>query len=243
MIVIFDTNVWYAYHMDFEVAGRDGRPVRVRRRNGDAVVAAVDVARESGEVAILDIVAAEVRGGIRRVFRSAAKSANPGAVHSDKIAEYALARFEILYECFSAPNYSGFRGDIERMYVEMWRDPKMAGAVDRRRRIKERHGHGAARPSLATHAADFTILSTAAVKAAQGESVRLVTFDHDLAEFADAIHERFGVVVVDGAACSNAGRHSRPARTHGPSVPPSFHTLSSRSFSLCGRLSVQGQII
>ena len=42
MTIVFDTNVWYAYHMDFEVAGRDGRPVRVRRRNGDAVVAKVD---------------------------------------------------------------------------------------------------------------------------------------------------------------------------------------------------------
>lgn len=199
MIVIFDTNVWYAYRMDFEVAGRNGRPVRVRRRNGDAVVAAVDGARESGEVAIPDEVAAEVRGGIGGAFRSAAKSANPEAVHSDKIAEDALARFELLYERFPIRNDDAFVWDIERMYVEMWRDPKMASAVDRLRRIKERHGHGAARPSLATHAADFTILSTAAVKAARGESVRLVTFDHDLVEFADAIYERFGVVVVDGA--------------------------------------------
>ena len=74
---------------------------------------------------------------------------------------------------------------------------KDGSAVDRRRRIKERHGP--ARPSPATHMADFTILSTAAYRAAQGEAVRLVTFDHDMAEFAGEIYERFGVVVVDGA--------------------------------------------
>ena len=140
-----------------------------------------------------------MRKGIRWVFKSAAKSANPEAVHSDKIAEDALARFEILYVRFRIRDYKDYLDDVERMYVEIWRDPRMAGAVDRRRRIKERHGHGAARPSLATHAADLTILSTAAYMAARGESVRLVTFDHDMVEFAGEIYKRFGVVVVDGA--------------------------------------------
>ena len=199
MIIIFDTNVWYAYHMDFEAEGRDGRPVRARRRNRDAVVAAVGGAVESGGIRIPDTVAVEVRGGMKDAFRSAAKSANPKAVYNDKIAEAALARFEILYKRFPIRNDVAFVWDIERMYIEIWRDPRMAGAVDRRRRIKERHGHGAARPSLATHAADLTILSTAAYMAAQGEAVRLVTFDHDMVEFAGEIYKRFGVVVVDGA--------------------------------------------
>ena len=132
-------------------------------------------------------------------FRSAAKSANPEAVYDDEIAEAALTRFEILYKRFPISDDDAFVWDVECMYIEIWRDPRMASAVDRRRRIKERHGHGAARPSLATHAADFMILSTAAVKAARGEAARLVTFDHDIVEFADAIYKRFGVVVVDGA--------------------------------------------
>ena len=199
MIVIFDTNVWYAYHMDFEVEGKGGRPVRVRRRNRDAVVAAVDGAVESGEVAIPDKVADEVDGGIRPAFGSAARSANPACVHNDEIAEDALAGFMLLYKRFRIRDYKDYLDDVECMYIEIWRDPRMASAVDRRRRIKERHGHGAARPSLATHAADFMILSTAAVKAARGEAARLVTFDHDIVEFADAIYKRFGVVVVDGA--------------------------------------------
>ena len=199
MIVIFDTNVWYAYHMDFMAVSRDGRAVRVRRRNRDAVVTAVDGAIESGEVRIIDTVAVEVRGGMEDAFRSAAKSANPEAVYDDEIAEAALARFEILYKRFRIRDYKDYLDDIERMYIEIWRDPRMAGAVDRRRRIKERHGHGSARPSPATHARDFAILSTAAYMAARGESVMLVTFDHDIVEFADAIYKRFGVVVVDGA--------------------------------------------
>ena len=43
------------------------------------------------------------------------------------------------------------------------------------------------------------ILSTAADRAARGEDVRLVTFDHDLLAFAGSIRGRFGVEVVDGA--------------------------------------------
>ena len=199
MIVIFDTNVWYAYHMDFEVEGRGGRTVRVQRRNRDAVVAAVDGAIESGEVAIPSIVADEVLDGVEGAFASAARSAAAAVKPVGKIVKDVQERFKRLRDRFGIPNHVEYLGDAERMYAEIWRDPKMASAVERRRRIKERHGHGAARPSLATHAADLTILSTAAYKAAQGEAVRLVTFDHDMVEFADAIYKRFGVVVVDGA--------------------------------------------
>ena len=73
MMMIPDTNARYAYFMDFKGAGRNGRSVRVRRRNRDAVVASVDGAIESGNLAIPHTVAVEVRKGIKCAFRSAAR--------------------------------------------------------------------------------------------------------------------------------------------------------------------------
>ena len=200
--MVIDTNAAIAYLMcsASKKAGRSGRPAMLRRRNMEGVARAVDEAAESGDLAIPDTVAEEVRKNLEDAFESAAKStcAPPGA--GAAAVPDALEEFKRLYVIFGIRDDDRYRKDIDRMFAEIWRDPRMAGAVDMWQRVKERHGKGGARPSLETHGADFMILSTAADRAARGEDVRLVTFDHDLLAFADAIRERFGVEVVDGAS-------------------------------------------
>ena len=135
---------------------------------------------------------------MEKAFKSAARSAG-GAVDPDgQVVEAALARYDLLHGRFGIANHRGRLEEIGRMYACIWDDPLMADEVDQWRRIKERHGRGAVRPSLDTHRADFMILSTAAALAAQEGSgtAELLTCDHDFLEFADAILERFGVVVV-----------------------------------------------
>ena len=196
-MIVFDTNALYAYCMDFSSRRRDGRLVQVQRRNRDAVVAEVDGAIETGSLKVLDIVAAELLNGLEKTFRAAAKSAGAAAEPDVKIVEAVRARFEILNKRFGTPNHKRYLAEIDRMYADIWSDPRLAHLVARWRRIKEKRGKAAVRPSLETHLADFLILSTAAALAAQGHSVRLLTYDHDLVAFAGVILERFGVVVVD----------------------------------------------
>ena len=197
-MLILDTNAWYAYLMYFLVYRADGEPVWVHRRNRDEVVAEVEGAIESGKLRIPYTVADETLRGMTKVFRSAAKSAKGQAEAGAKAAAGARARFKRLYATYGIPDNDVFLPEIGRMYAGAPNDPRMGGAVALWRSVKERHGRGGAFPALETHLADFVILSTAAEQVAQGNSVRLLTFDHDMVAFADAIRERFGVVVVGG---------------------------------------------
>ena len=186
--------------MDFSAVSKaGGRPVRVRRPNHGAVVARIDAEAESGRLAIPDTVDAELRFGVKRAFDAAASSFHATVDQGDQVVEAALARYNLLHGRFGIANHRGRLEEIGRMYACIWDDPLMAGEVDQWQCIKERHGRGAVRPSLDTHRADFMILSTAAALAAQEGSgtAELLTCDHDFLEFADAILERFGVVVVD----------------------------------------------
>ena len=201
MIVIPDTNAWHAYSMDFQVAPRwGGPPVRVRRRGRDAIVAMVDRAIRSGDIAILDMVAKEVNRTTKGAFNSAARRAGSLAGVDDKTVQVVLDGFNLLHGRFGIRDIPIYLGAVERMYIDAWLDPRMAAAVDRWRRVKRRHGEGTARPSPGTHGADFAILSTAAALAAQGDEVWLVTSDYDFVAFADMIYRVFGVRVVDGSA-------------------------------------------
>lgn len=202
-MIVPDTNALYAYYMGFSARRRDGRLVPVRRRNRDAVVAEVDGAIEVGSLKIPGMAAVEMLNGLEKTFRSAAKSAGAAAEPDDGIIEGVRERFSLLYDRFGVPDYRWYLEKVDRMYADIWSDPRLAHLVARWRRIKERRGKAAGRPSLETHQADFLILSTAAALAAQGHSVRLLTYDHDFVAFADVILERFGVVVVD---CSSLRR-------------------------------------
>ena len=196
-----DTNAWHACYMDFPVVPKGGGPpVRVRRRGRDAIVAMVDGAIESEDLAIPDMVAGEVRGSTERAFDSAARRAGSPAVADRRVVQAALDGFNLLYGRFGIRDILTYLGAVERMYIDAWLDPRMAAAVDRWRRVKKRHGEGTARPSLETHGADFAILSTAAALAAQGDEVLLVTSDYDFVAFADMIYTVFGVRVIDGGA-------------------------------------------
>ena len=199
-MLILDTNAWYAYLMYFLVYRDGGEAIWVHRRNRDAVVAEVEGAIESGKLRIPYTVADETLRGMEKAFRSAARSAGGESDLDDGIIESARARFERLYATYGIPDDGVFLPEIGNMYTGALRDPRMGGAVSLWRSVKERHGRGGAFPALETHLADFLILSTAAGQVARGNAVRLLTFDHDLVAFADAIRERFGVVVVDGGS-------------------------------------------
>ena len=199
-MLILDTNAWYAFLMYFLVYRAGGPPVWVHRRNRDAVVAEVQTAIESEELAIPFTVANETLRGMKNAFESAAKSAKGRAEAGAKAAAGARARFKRLYAAHGIDDEKGRLQEIGRMYAGAPHDPRMGGAVALWRSVKERHGRGAAFPALETHLADFVILSTAAGQVAQGNAARLLTFDHDLVAFADAIRERFGVVIVDGGS-------------------------------------------
>ena len=201
MIVIPDTNAWHAYSMDFQVApGWGGPPVRVQRRGRPAIVAMVDGAIRSGDLAILDMVAKEVNKTTKGAFNSAARRAGSLAGVDDKTVQAALDGFNLLHSRFGVRNALMYLGAVDQMYIDAWLDPRMADAVARWRRVKRRHGEGTVRPSLETHGADFVILSTAAALAAQGNEVWLVTSDYDFVAFADMIHRVFGVRVIDSGA-------------------------------------------
>ena len=187
--------------MDFSVVPKGGGPtVRVQRRGRDGIVAMADRAIESGNLAIPDVVAGEVRSGTERAFDSAARRAGSPDAVDRRVVQALLDGFNLLYGRFGIHDVPTYLGAVERMYIDAWLDPRMAAAVDRWRRVKRRHGEGTARPSLDTHGADFVILSTAAALAAQGDEVWLVTSDYDFVAFADMIYRVFGVRVVDGSA-------------------------------------------
>ena len=195
-----DTNAWYVYLVDFWVMRRNGRAVRARRRNRDAVAAAINEAIESGELAIPYAVAAEVQSGIKRAFASAARSAGAAADPDKGIAESAWERFSSLPGIFGLPDADEYLGEIGRMYARIRSGPRMAAAAALWRRVKERRGRKAARPPPGTHRADFEILSAAAAAgmAARGMAATLPTFDRDFVAFAGAIYGRFG---VEAAGC------------------------------------------
>lgn len=133
----------------------------------------------------------------KRAFESEAGRAVAAANIDDEIIDDALAKFGRLYARFGTSDIRAYLEMIDRMYADIWCDPRMADAVARWRRVKERHGMGKGRPSLGTRRNDFVILSTAAALAARGVPVKLLTFDHDIVAFAAAIRERLGVDVVD----------------------------------------------
>ena len=197
--MVLDANAVIA-HLMCCVSKRGGRPsAAMRRRNMEGVARAVDDAAGSGDLAIPHTAAEEVRKNLKDAFKSAARSAGAPPGTADSAMPDAWSEFKRLRGPFEIKDEDKYVEDIGRMYADIWQDPRRAGAVDRWWCVKERRGKGGERPSLETHRADFVILSTAADRAARGEDVRLVTFDHDLVAFADAIRERFGVEVVDGA--------------------------------------------
>ena len=197
--MVLDANAVIA-HLMCCVSKRGGRPsAAMRRRNMEGVARAVDEAAESGDLGIPHTAAEEVRRNLKDAFKSAAKSAGAPPDTADSAMPDAWSEFKRLRGPFEIKDEDRYVEDIDLMFAEIWQDPRMAGAVARWQRVKGRRGKGRARPSLETHGADFMILSTAADRAARGGAVRLVTFDHDLLAFADAIRGRFGVEVVDGA--------------------------------------------
>ena len=197
--MVLDANAVIAHLMCF-VSKRGGRSsAAMRRRNMEGVARAIDEAAESGDLGIPHTAAEEVRRNLKDAFKSAARSAGAPPGTADSAMPDAWLEFKRLRGPFEIKDEDKYVEDVGRMYADIWQDPRRAGAVDKWRRVKERHGKGGERPSLETHGADFMILSTAADRAARGEDARLVTFDHDLLAFADAIRGRFGVEVVDGA--------------------------------------------
>lgn len=197
-MMVLDTNAWLVYYMYFPVRpSGDGLPVRVTYHNREAVAVTVDRGVESGDIAIPDTVAAEMHDSTEKAFNSAARRAVAAAKPGDGVVDDALARFDLLHRLFGVRDNLSYLEAIDLMYADIWRNPRMADAVARWRRVKRRHGWGEGRPSLGMHRADFVILSTAAGLAAQGHQVKLLTLDRDLVEFAAAIRERFGVHVVD----------------------------------------------
>lgn len=200
MEILADTNAWYAGLMCFSSDREDGRPVLVRRRNGDAIAAEIEAAIASGNLVISYTVAKEVIDGLERAFKSAARSAHAKPEAGAEAARVALARFRRLRAICGIPDDPRYVEDVARMYADILRDPRMAAAVALWRGVKERHGRVAEFPSLGTHGNDFMILSTAADMAARGIATRLLTYDHDILAFADIIRDRFGVVAVDCAS-------------------------------------------
>ena len=108
-------------------AGR--RPVWVHRRNRDAVVAEVQTAIESEELAIPYTVANETLRGMEKVFRSAARSAGVVSDLDDDVIESARARFECLYATHGIDDEKGRLEEIGRMYAGAPHDTRMGGAV------------------------------------------------------------------------------------------------------------------
>lgn len=200
MEILADTNAWYAGLMCFSSDREDGRPVLVRRRNGDAVAAEIEAAIASKNLVISNTVAKEVIDGIENAFMYAAQSANAKPEAGVEAARVALARFERLRATCGIPDDPRYVEDVARMYADILRDPRMAAAVALWRGAKERRGRVAKFPSPGTHGNDFMILSTAADMAARGIATRLLTYDHDILAFADIIRDRFGVVAVDCAS-------------------------------------------
>ena len=199
MEILADTNAWYAGLMCFSSDREDGRPVLVRRRNGDAVAAEIEAAIASGNLAISDTVAKEVIDGIENAFMYAAQSAHAKPEAGAKAARVALARFRRLRGTCGIPDDPRYVEEVARMCADILRDPRRAAAVALWRGVKERHGRTEF-PAVGTHWNDFMILSTAAGRAARGIPTRLLTYDHDILAFADAIRDRFGVVAVDCAS-------------------------------------------
>lgn len=196
-MIIADANVILTYAIDFDARGEDGQVVRVRRYNREAVVAAVDGAAGSGALRIPDVVAAEVRRVAEGAVESAAGSANAPHYAKAEVVKAVLEISESLHRRFRIKDRKDHTGRVGGMYKAAWDDPRMADVIGAWRRIKEKRGKKAARPTLEASEGDYTILSTAAYWAERGVAVYLLTFDHDFVEFAGMILEVFGVRVVD----------------------------------------------
>ena len=196
-MIIPDTNAILTYAIDFDARGEDGKPVRVWRHNREAVVALMGGAIGAGTLRIPDMVAVEMRNSAKRAVYSAARSAGAPYYAEDEVVKEVRRVFHSLYKRFRIEDREEYVGSVNDMYIDIWGDVHMADAVGRWLCVKEKRGKKAARPSLEANKGDFVILSTAAHWAAQGHAVELVTFDHDLVAFADAILGRFGVRVVD----------------------------------------------
>ena len=194
---IVDANVSLTYAIDFDARGEDGQIVRVRRHNREAAVAAVDGAAESGTLRIPDVAAAEVCRVAEGAVESAARSANAPHYAREEVVKAVLEISESLHERFRIKDRKDHTGRVGGMYKAAWDDPRMANAIGAWRRVKEKRGKKAARPTLEENEGDYLILSTAAYWAERGVAVYLLTFDHDFVEFAGMILDVFGVRVVD----------------------------------------------
>ena len=146
MEILADTNAWYAGLMCFSSDREDGRPVLVRRHNGDAVAAAIKAAIASKSLVISDMVASEVLHGMKYAFESAARSAHAKPEAGAEAARAALARFRHLRSTLGITDDREYVEDVASMYADISRDPRMAGAVGMWRSVKERHGRGSRSP-------------------------------------------------------------------------------------------------
>ena len=196
-MIIPDTNAILTYSIDFAASGEDGKPARVERHGREAAVVLIDGAAGAGTLRIPDMVAAEVRRTAAKAVSSAAKSAGAPYYAEDEVVEEVRGAFHPLYKRFRIEDREEYVGSVNDMYIDIWGDVRMADSVGGWRRVKEKRGKRAARPSLEANKGDFVILSTAAYGAARGHAVEMATFDHDFLAFADAILGRLGVRVVD----------------------------------------------
>ena len=194
---ILDANAFYTYAIDFVAEGKGGLPVLVRRHNRHVVVAAVDCAIGSKTLAITDTVAAEVRDNALWAVNSAARAVGALDYPANKIVNDMTAKFDLLYNRFDIRDEDAYLEKVDAVYADIWRDRRMAAAIESWRIVKENRGKKPSRPALETDKDDIMILSMASHWAAKGVRVRLLTLDRDFTAFADTIRERLGVHVVD----------------------------------------------
>ena len=202
-MILVDANAILTFLIDFLARGKDGRLVRVRRHNRGPVAAAVEEAKGSGELAIADTAADEVRRTAKRAAWSAAKSAGATEYDEDEVVGGMLAELDRLRRHFGVGDNPAYVEKAGGVYTDAWTDERMQGAIEVRRLAKEGHERDASMPTPEKNEGDFVILSTAAYWAARGYKVQLLTFDQDFVAFSIAIRERLGVDIVD---CGRLGR-------------------------------------
>ena len=202
-MIVIDANAALTHHVVFDGRDKDGRPVRVERRNRGPVADMVDAAMESEDIVIPYKAAAEARRAAPKAVRSAAKDA--GVVDYDEYNVTRDIREKIadMYRRAGVRDSPAYLKKAGAVYAEAWTDEQMQGAIDIRRIVKELRGKDASMPTPEKNRGDFKILSTAAHLVEQGFEVTLPAFDQDFVAFAAAIREKLGVDVVD---CGRLGR-------------------------------------
>ena len=202
-MIFADTNVILTCLLYFFAVGRDGQAVLVQRHNREPVVALLDAAIASGDLAITDTVAEEMDDVVRSAIRSAAKAADATIYTLAEVVRDVMEKFGRPYIRFRVEDSDACVVKAGNVYAGACRDGRMQDAMEARGRIKKRRGKDASIPAPDKDKGDFMILSTAADWAERGYEVTLLTFDQDFVAFAIAIREKLGVDIVD---CGRLGR-------------------------------------